>query len=293
MRKHLATVGVCLGVAAMSLGPGARAAVRAQEPPSPRFDTTSVKRNQSGGGGMRMGFTPGGVSAVNVPAWQLIREAFGLQEQQIAGGPEWLKVDRFDIEARFDPSPLPGMDRTARLQAMLQNLLAERFQLRTRTEAREMPIYALMLAREDGRLGPQIKPAAVDCAALQAAVGRGGPPPAPAGDGRPACGGRGGFGRMTVGGVPMAQFARQLSPLTGRIVVDRTGLMGGFDFDLNWTPTPDQIPPGAPPDIARTADPDGPSLFTALREQLGLKLESTRAPVDVLVIDAIQPPTEN
>lgn len=106
----------------------------------------------------------------------MIREAFGLQEQQIAGAPEWVKIDRFDIEARFDPAPVPGFDRTARLQAMLQNLLAERFQLRTHTEARDMPIYALMVEREDGRLGPQIKPAAVDCAALQAAIGRGGPP---------------------------------------------------------------------------------------------------------------------
>ncbi len=290
------TAALCLGGALLggTVCPPAAVVLRAQSAPPPAFDTVSIKRNASGGAGMRMGFAPGSVSALNVPAWQLIREAYGLQDAQLTGGPDWVATARFDVEARFDPTPLPGVDRTARLQAMLQQMLAERFKLQTHTELREMPIFALVLDRDDRRLGPALKPAAVDCAALQAAIGRGGPPPAPSADGRPPCGGRGGFGRMTAGGLTMTQFARQLSQLAGRIVVDRTALEGGFDFDLTWAPTADQVPRGAPPDVPRPpVDPNAPSLFTALQEQLGLKLEAARDAVTVRVIDRIEPPTEN
>ena len=296
MRTDLATAALCLGAALLgnAVHLPAPVVLHAQSTPAPAFDTVSIKRNTSGGAGMRMGFAPGSVSALNVPAWQLIREAYGLQEPQLTGGPDWVPTDRFDVEARFDPTPLPGFDRTTRLQAMLQQMLGERFKLQTHTESREMPIFALVLDRDDRRLGPQLKPSAVDCAALQAAIGRGGPPPAPSTDGRPQCSGRGGFGRMTAGGLTMTQFARQLSQLAGRIVTDRTGLEGGFDFDLTWMPTPDQIPRGAPPDFPRPpVDPNAPSLFTALQEQLGLKLEAARDAVRVLVIDRIEPPTEN
>lgn len=183
-----------------------------------------------------------------------------------------------------------------------------------------MPILALVIARDDKRLGPQLKPSAVDCVALGRrggppsdgrggpaldgrrgggpSAGRGGPPepgtPFSLGE-RPQCGGRGGFGQMIAGGMPLSQFVTQLSQLTGRIVVDRTGLTGGYDLDLKWTPTPDQLPPGPPPPGFELPpiDPNGPSLFAALEEQLGLKLDSTRGPVQVLVIDSIEPPTEN
>jgi uncharacterized protein (TIGR03435 family) len=209
------------------------------------------------------------------------------------------------------------------MQAMMKTLLAERFRLVAHAETREMPILALVLARSDGRLGPQLKKSAVDCAALAAPQrggpppdGRGGPPPngrrgdgsglagrgtpPPAGTAfslgeRPQCGGRGGFGQMIAGGLPISQFVTQLSQLTSRVVVDRTGLTGGYDIDLKWTPTPDQLPPGPPPPGFEPppVDPNGPSLFTALEEQLGLKLDAARGPVDVLVIDGIEPPTEN
>jgi uncharacterized protein (TIGR03435 family) len=287
----------------------------------------SIKRNTSGGG-MTMRMSPGNLSAFNVPVRQLIRQAYALQDFQIVGGPEWMNADRFDVEGRFDPTPPPGsVGGPPRIQAMLKTMLADRFKLTARTETREMPILALVMARGDKQLGPQLKPAAVDCAAMQkqSAAGRqgGGPPdgrgaPPPGGpraggpplDGRgappppgtpfslgerPQCGSRGGFGQMISGGLPMAQFVSQLSQLTGRVVVDRTGLTGGYDLDLKWTPTPDQLPPGPPPPGVELPpiDPNGPSLFTALEEQLGLKLDSQRGPVDVLVIDRIEPPTEN
>jgi uncharacterized protein (TIGR03435 family) len=284
---------------------------RAQEQPvRVAFDVVSIRR-APGGDGMFMRTAPGSVTTSNVPVVQLIRQAYGLQEFQVVGGPDWIGSDRFDIEARFDPAPVNGLAGPPRVQAMLRTMLGDRFQLAVHTEQREMPILALVLSRDDKRLGPQLTPSAVDCAALASrrggaapdgrrgggpgADGRGAPPPGPGPDGRPVCGGRGGFGRMIAGGQTMAQFATQLSQLTRSLVVDRTGLSGGYDLDLTWTPTPDQLPPGVPPPGLQPPpiDPNGPSLFTALQEQLGLKLDSTRGPVDVLVIDRIERPTEN
>jgi uncharacterized protein (TIGR03435 family) len=177
---------------------------------------------------------------------------------------------------------------------MLQSLLAERFKLATHKDTRELPIYSLEVARSDGRLGPQLRPATVDCEAMIAAArARGGPPPAPPAPGeRPICGIRINPGRLSGGGFPLSQFAATLSQFVQRIVVDRTGLSGNFDVDLTWTP--DQLPQGGPPPGAPPlppADPNGPSIYTAVQEQLGLKLESAKGPVDVLVIDRAESPT--
>ena len=317
---------VCLAIA-LSL---AVLAVAAQSPPAPAFDVTSVKRNVSGAGPMTMRNMPGNVSAFNVPVRMLIRQAYQVQDFQIVGAPAWENTDRFDIEGRFDPAAvLAGPDTPAQqMSAMMKALLRDRFGMIAHTETREMPILALTLARSDGRLGPQLKPAAVDCAAMGRGRGpidgRGGPPPdgrigGPPSDGRgglppldgrgapppgapfslgerPACGDRMGFGQLLSGGTPMARLATQLlSQLTGRIVIDRTGLAGIYDIDLKWTPTPDQLPQGPPPPgfVPPPIDPNGPSLYTALQEQLGLKLENERGPVQVLVIDRLQSPTEN
>lgn len=295
----------CLAVLAFGLTSDPRAQA---QPPSIAFDVVSIKRG-SGDGGMFMRTGPGSVTTTNVPVLQLIRQAYGMQEFQIAGGPEWIGTDRFDIEARFDPAPVNGLTGPPRVQAMLKTMLADRFQLDAHMEERQLPILALVVSRQDRRLGPQLVPSAVDCAALMAAR-RGGPPPdaraggppdgrrggGPSGagpDGRPVCGGRGGFGQMIAGGLTMAQFATQLSQLTRSLVVDRTGLSGGYDLDLQWSPTPDQLPPGAPPGLQPPVASDGPSLYAALDEQLGLKLESTSGPVTVLVIDRIERPAGN
>jgi uncharacterized protein (TIGR03435 family) len=294
--------------------------VRAQSPPpDPAFDVVSVKRNTSGGPMLQRNM-PGNIAMFNVPARQVVRMAYQLQDFQIVGAPDWANTDRFDIEGRFEPPPPGPPPQTPRMLLMLRTLLRDRFGMVARTETREMPILALRLARADGRLGPQLKPAAVDCAALNAAArGRGpagGPPPGgriggPPLDGRgappppgtpfslgerPACGERMAFGQLLAGGMPISRLATQtLSQLTGRIVVDRTGLTGGYDIDLKWTPTPDQLPPGPPPPGVEppAIDPTGPSLFTALQEQLGLKLDTERGPVDVLVIERLQHPAEN
>lgn len=264
------------------------------------FEAASVKPNKSGSGQVSIGIQPGGrFNAVNVPLRLLIRNAYQLQDFQLVGGPGWMTSDRFDIVAKADPAslpPLPAPPGTAGpFQIMLRNLMADRFKLKVHKETREMPVYALQLARPDGKLGPQLRPATVDCAAL-AGRGRGGPPPAPPAPGeRPACGMRIGPGVMSGGGFPLSQLATALSQFVQRVVIDRTGLTGNFDLDLAWTP--DQIPQappgGAPAGAPPSAPLDGPSIFTALQEQLGLKLESVRGPVEVLVIDSVEQPTED
>jgi uncharacterized protein (TIGR03435 family) len=175
---------------------------------------------------------------------------------------------------------------------MVRTLLSDRFKLVIRNETPEMPIYALIVARADGRLGTQLRPSNVDCAALFAAAKARGEAPAPTTNGRPTCGTRTTRGSMMTTGVAMADFARNLGPFTGRPVVDKTGLTGVYDLDLTWTP--EEAPPG--PDGTLTQRPpsnDGGSLYTAVQEQLGLKLDAQRGPVDVLVIDSVERPIQD
>jgi len=318
---------VCLAVALSLIV----VTVTAQSPPTPKFDVTSVKRNTAGGP-MRIFNAPGNFNAANIPVTQLIRMAYQMQDFQIVGAPSWANSDRFDIEAKFDVAnisrPAPGQP--SPMLQMMRGLLRDRFGLVAHTETRELPILALKVARADGRLGPQMRPSAVECGAQAGprgggpVEGRGGPPPGgrpggPIADGRaggappdgrglplpgtpfslgerPVCGDRMGFGQLLGGGTPMSRLATQiLSQLTGRLVVDRTGLTGTYDIDLKWTPTPSQLPPGPPPPGVEPPqiDPNGPSLETALQEQLGLKLDAERSPVEVLVIEKLVPPTEN
>jgi uncharacterized protein (TIGR03435 family) len=268
--------------------------------PKLAFEVASVRLNTSGTNQVSMGMQPGGrFTAVNIPLALLIRSAYRLQESQLIGAPDWVATERYDIvakgEGEFGP-PVPGGG-LARQQLMLQTLLEERFKLKPRRETRQLPVYALVLAHESRKLGSALKLSAVDCVALATARKQGAAPPAPpkAGE-RPQCGTHMGFGRIA-GGMPMTSLARLLSDVVQRSVVDSTGLAGNFDLELSWTP--DQLParpPGTPADQpfrmnGVEIDPNGPSIFTAVQEQLGLKLESTRGPVEVLVIDHIERPT--
>ncbi len=173
---------------------------------------------------------------------------------------------------------------TASTLGMLRGLLEERFQLRTHFESREQPIYALVLSDENGELGPQLRRRTVECAAIAAGTATGEP-----------CGGQIVPGRVFSRGVSIPQLVSglaRLMPNVGRLVVDRTGLTGTYDLDLTWTP--DQLPSAdrnTMPMPTAPIDPNGPSLFTALQEQLGLKLESARGPVPVLMIDSVDLPT--
>jgi len=257
------------------------------------FEVASVKPNKSGDGRVMLAMPPTGrITATNVPVRLLVQQAFQVQPFQIIGAPNWAASDRFDIVAKAPDGAPPEQYRS-----MMRNLLIDRFKLKARMETREMPIYALVLLHADGKLGPNLAAAKADCDALARGRRAGGPPPAPPQPGEPIpCGMMVGIGNMNAGGLAMADLARSLSGFVNRIVVDKTGLSGRYDFQLTYTPEGrglPGLPPGAPPAGVEppAADPNGASFFTALQEQLGLKLDSQKGPVEVLVIDSIEQPT--
>jgi uncharacterized protein (TIGR03435 family) len=261
-----------LALAAVAVAAQLAAAQQAQ------FEVASVKLHTSADQRTMMVAQPGGrFVAVNIPLRMLIRSAYQLQEDQIIGGPKWLATDRFDIEARAADMPgAPG----PQLLVMLQSLLADRFKLTTHRETRELPVFALERARRDGTLGPGLRPTA--CPELAVDLSRA----------QRCTNAQTGFGSLSMKGMPFNQFTPFLSPLVNRVVVDRTGLDGRYDLDLTWTPEPHGPPPGnaqAPP----ANDPSALSIFTALQEQLGLKLTAARDAVEVLIIDTLEPPTPN
>ncbi len=251
---------------------------------APAFDVASVKKNTSGEFGASFGGQPGQLSVRNNTLRNIVRNTYQLQNFQIVGGPGWFDTDRFDITARAPEAATPQQ-----MLPMVRALLADRFKLVVHTEMRPMPVYMLVVDRADKRLGPKLTPSSVDCAALMAA--RPTPPPQPPGGG-PFCGTRANPGRVQANAVAMAAFARNLSNFAGRFVIDQTGLAGNWDIDLQWTPDPGltpALPPNAPPLPA--SEPNGPSLFSAIQEQLGLKLDSQRAPIEVLVVDSAEQPS--
>ena len=254
--------------------------VSAQAPGDPVFEVASIKENKSGASNSSTGTRPGGAFvASNVTLRQLIISAYRLRRFQVTGGPGWLDSERFDINARA-PEGAPQ----SQLQAMQRTLLADRFTLKVHTETREQPIYALVLARSDGTLGPQLKPSRLDCAPR----GPGATPAPPPPQNSLSCGMNSSTtsasGKMTGGGRTMEDLAAALANFAAeRMVVDRTGLTGRYDLEVQWTP--DTARAGA------TDAADAGSLFTALQEQLGLKLESQRGPVEYLVVDSAERPT--
>lgn len=253
------------------------------------FEVASVKPNRSGpAAGQSLNGQPGGVIVVtNMTVRDLITRAYQVQGFQIVGGPEWLANDRFDITATAGRDlPPTGFDGVPPAMLMMRALLEDRFRLVVRRESRDMPVYALVVARADGQPGTGLRRSRSDCAALiKAAGGRGVPPVPDAGaGGRPRCGLSGRSGMIMAGGYPMSQLVRYLAPQVQRTVIDRTGLDGDWDFDLTFTPP--QIAAGANASL----DTGTTSLFTALQEQLGLKLEPERTAIDVLVIDRIERP---
>jgi len=252
---------------------------------TPAFEAASVKRRTEPGGGF-MGRQPGGrFVAQGVSLQDLIVFAYEVQPYQILDGPRWLDTERWDVTAAGAPgSP-------ADVLVALQHLLASRFSLAIRQEKRELPIFALVTARADRQLGPQLKQSALDCAVAQKEALKTGVIPPTA---KQVCRVEGRVGSIQIGGSPLSQFAAMLSTRLQRTVVDRTGLTGPWDLTLTYTPEPSQIAAGVlSPGQQPTFDPNGPSIFTAVQEQLGLKLEATRGPVDALVIDRAEFATDN
>jgi uncharacterized protein (TIGR03435 family) len=298
----LAMAGATMVVAPVGVGVLNRPVLRAQSKVdsanAATFEVASVKPNKSGDGPTMAGRQPGGrVTLTNIPLRLMIRNAYQLQDLQIVDAPKWMSVERFDIVAKAAgnlPPPRPGNPGD---QLMMRSLLADRFKLVVHQETRELASYALELARRDGKLGPQLRPSTVDCAAIAAARERSGePPPGAQGVERPQCGfratgGRATGGQMMAGGFPFSQLAVVLSQMLRQVVIDKTGLTGNFDFELNWTPDEvSQRPSAGAPSLPAT-DPIGPSMLTALQEQLGLKLRWGKGLADVLVIDHVERPT--
>jgi len=267
MRRQLVTLAVAVCSAASLI---------AQQP---AFEAAVLRPNRSGDEGTSMGQRPGGQYIMtNGTIALLLQNAFRPENGEIVGAPDWVRSERYDLRATANATTSSDD-----LRLMLRSLLAERLKLAAHLEPREQPVYFLEKARADGRLGASIERTARDCAACAAASRAGLPTPVlpPPANGAPPCGMEINDGDMRAGGVTMDILARNLGRRAGRVVFDRTGMDGFFDLTLNFSREPD---PGRP---------DAPSIFTALQEQLGLKLESGRAPLQTLVIDHIERPSDN
>lgn len=253
------------------------------------FEVASIKPSDPDSRRMSFQLAPGGgLNAVNVGLKQLIAFAYEVPcgrncDTFISGGPGWIDSLKFDILAKAPPSAEATADIRRmtmdqrkvfqqQLRQRVQALLAERFQLAIHRETKEVPVYALVVAKN----GPKFKESLGEGSQML----------------------RGGRGEMIAERVPLEMLAINLAGQLGRPVVDRTGLNGRYDFKLEWTPEPDMTggklgaetggeKPASAPDIS------GPSIFTALQEQLGLKLESTRGPAEIIIIDRAEKPTAN
>jgi uncharacterized protein (TIGR03435 family) len=267
------------GVAAASM-------VAAEQAPS--FDVASVKVNHSGGQTSRTGAAlgTGRFDVTNATVYTLILNAYSLQDFQLAGGPSWIRDMRVDIAARTSATAT-----REDISSMLQTLLSERFHLVTHRESREMPTYALVLARSDGRPASHLAESTTDCAAVTRSASLG--PPRASASGQTLCGTTMTPGSLNAGSMSMPRLATSLAGIVGRMVKDETGLTGLYDLQLTFTPERGIGPPPAGAPVAPPPDPNAPSVFAALVEQLGLKLESKRAPVDMLVIDRVEVPSED
>ena len=253
-------------------------ALSAQQLERPVFEVATIRLNTSGVGSGGLSAS-GVVTFNNTTVRDLIRRAYDIPPERVIGGPDWLDPELFDFTGKGEAEAPP-----ARRMLMLRAFLADRLKLVVRTESSEMPVFALVVARSDRRLGPQIRPSSVDCAAVRASRGGATPPPTPAGQ-RPVCGAVSRPGFIIAGGVTMTEVVANIGRLAGRPVIDRTGLQGGYDFDLKWVP--DDVSRAAPRPI------DGPPFAVALEEQLGLRLEATRAPLDVVIVESVERPSEN
>ena len=247
---------------------------------APPFDVISVKPSKDTLG-TRMQFTPDGLRGTGVNVRFLLYEGYGgINSNQVINEPAWASTDAFDIEAKVAPADVPALGKMNfdQRRTMFQSILTDRFKLVVHHETRELTVYVLTV----GKGGPKFKQSAPDNPASTTPRRRG------------MMSNR---GKLTATDTQISTLVTILSRQLGRNIIDKTGLTGNYDFTLEWTPDEGGPPTpkpadGSAPSSANAPDP-GASVFTALQEQLGLKLEPTKAPVDVVVIDNIEKPTEN
>jgi uncharacterized protein (TIGR03435 family) len=240
---------------------------------APAFEVASVKPSAPGTRGRSILRSPGGrFTATNAPLRDLVQNAYGVQDFQISGRPTWFNTERYDIVAKAE-----GDVSVAQSRLMLQTLLADRFNLALHRETKELPVYVLVVAKNGPKFS-QSKPGESESDTGFRTSAANGP--------------------VTARKVLISEFAKVLSGELGRAVLDRTGLTGYFDFTFQWAPDSNRTPPGdgdggRAVDTVPPPDTTGPSLFTAIQEQLGLKLEPSKGPVEILAIDHAEKPDAN
>jgi uncharacterized protein (TIGR03435 family) len=253
------------------------------------YQIVSIKPHLPGQSGRSTQILPDGYAASDISLQDLVMEAYGfdtnpMTDQEVARQPGWFKSERFDVNARVDSSDVPTLQDSmkpkglaeyiANLQnhvptirmLMLQELLADRFHLKVHHEVQQLPVYSLVIAKGGSKLAVS-KIEDPTQGNMQA-----------------------GNGELAVKGMPLILILDSLTEESGRPIIDHTGLTGNYDFTLKWAPEQKQM---SSPTNAAGPDIAGPSLFTAVQEQLGLKLEPTKAPVDTIVIDHLEQPSEN
>ncbi len=242
----------------------------------PVFEVASVRPNKFGSGSSDSGFQNGRFTATNIQVKTLLQyDAYGIPGSQILRIPDWLTSERFDIEAKVDDSTNNQMGKLSRDERnllerqMIQQLLADRFKLRVHWETRELPVYALVVAKN----GPRIQESNDSSGNTSISSGN---------------------GRYTAQGVTMVKLTQSLTQVLarelGRVVIDKTGIEGRYDVAFTWAPEEGST---AASNTSNENSSPGPSIFTAPQEQLGLKLESQKADVETLVIDHVERPSEN
>jgi uncharacterized protein (TIGR03435 family) len=271
------------------------------------YEVSTVKLYKPGAeeanGGQRMGMmnAPDGFSASGVTLQILLQYAYNVLNNQISSGPDWLNSERFQIDAKMDGAVADALqklsqdERTEARRKMLQKLLADRFNLTIRKDTRELPVFNLVIAKNGSKLhevqAPSIPPPGTNPGR---GGGRGGP-------GTISIGGRGAVQTLNAQAVQIPTLIRMLSGSVGRPVLDKTGLTGFYDINLQWLPEQAQgaafaAPDGGPPrgdSPAPLSDSSAPSIFVAVQEQLGLKLESAKGPIDLIVVVHAEKPSDN
>jgi uncharacterized protein (TIGR03435 family) len=264
--------------------------VARQSPPAskPGFDVVSIKQVAPGTyppglPDLPATYRPDGLRWGYVSGASLVAGAFktperDIESSRVLGGPDWITSTHFEIIATLEHPDVSRAELSAALPNLVRSVLEERFKLQAHIESRSFPVFALVKARADGRLGPGLHPSLVDCAALareESAKPAG--PPTPATAAPSPCRVSRFAAKISASGITLKGLAGNLRVPAGRPVFDQTNIPGSFDVELQWSP--DGV--------------DGPALVTALQEQLGLKLEAGQAPMDVVVIDHVEMPSPN